>query len=361
MCVYPGIRYVYPKHLQCFAAEVILFYARAAWRAAGKGIQGEKVRNMVCFDHVDRFILSDVSFCVPKGQAVGIIGASGAGKTTLLKLACGLLAPERGNVRILGREPVEEGQLIKRSMGVCIAGIPLLEGEDTVEEGFRMLRVLYRIPRKQYLEDYGELSRRLGFGAFAGSRCGELSAGQRARVRLGAALLPKPRVLLLDEPVSGLDIGGKAVLRELLAERCAQGAAALVTSHDMEGISALCSRLALLEKGRLLFYGSERTLLQRYGPPEEITVRLSGRLPDLEDLPLVSYTLDGDILRLRFRPACITAAEILKQILRQAEIKSVDIRRAGLEDIFSQAESGANAPKRQFDAEIFRRSHGKFN
>ena len=115
---------------------------------------------MVCFDHVDRFILSDVSFCVPKGQAVGLIGSSGAGKTTLLKLACGLLAPERGNVRILGREPVEAGQLIKRSVGVCIAGIPLLEGEDTVEEGFRLLR----FPGRRILRAMGSFRAGLALG-----------------------------------------------------------------------------------------------------------------------------------------------------------------------------------------------------
>lgn len=302
------------------------------------GFRKERQGSMVCFDHVDRFILSDVSFCVPKGQAVGIIGASGAGKTTLLKLACGLLSPERGNVRILGRDPVGAGQLIKRQVGACIAGIPLLEGEDTVEEGFRMLQILYRIPRKQYLESYGELSRRLGFGTFAGSRCKELSAGQRARVRLGAALLPRPRVLLLDEPAGGMDINGRAAFREILAERCAEGATALVTSHDMAEVSSLCSRLALLKRGKLLFYGSERTLLQRYALSEEITVRLSGRLPDLEDLPLDSYTLDGDILKLRFRPAYITAAEILKLLLRQTDLKSVDIHRAGLEDVLSLVE-----------------------
>ena len=107
---------------------------------------------MICFEKVSKFILSDVSFCVPKGQAVGIIGCSGAGKTTLLKLACGLLTPEKGSVRILRREPVGAGRLIKGSVGACIAGIPLLEGEDTVEEGFRMLQTIYRIPRKQYLE-----------------------------------------------------------------------------------------------------------------------------------------------------------------------------------------------------------------
>lgn len=291
---------------------------------------------MLCFEKVSKFILSDVSFCVPEGQAVGIIGSSGSGKTTLLKLACGMLAPEQGHVRILGREPVEARKLIKCSVGACIAEIPLLEGEDTVEEGFRMLQAVYRIPRKQYLESYGELSERLGFGGFAGSRCRDLSAGQRARVRLGAALLLKPEVLLLDEPTSALDINGKAALREILAERCRQGAAALVTSHDMAEVSALCSRLALLEKGKLLFYGSERTLLHRYAPPEEITVKLSGRLPDLEDLPLESYTLDGDELKLRFCPAHITAAEILKQLLRQTSLQSVDIHRAGLEDVFAR-------------------------
>ncbi len=288
---------------------------------------------MVCFEKVSKFILSDVSFCVPKGQAVGLIGSSGAGKTTLLKLACGMLAPEHGRVRILGREPVGERRLIKSSVGACIAGIPLLEGEDKVEEGFRMLQIIYRIPRKRYVESYGELSARLGFRELAKSRCRDLSAGQRARVRLGAALLSEPEALLLDEPTSGLDVNGKAALRDILTERCRRGMAVLVTSHDMTEISALCSRLVLLEKGRLLYYGSERTLLRRYAPPEEITVKLSGRFPDLEDLPLDSYALDGDELRLRFYPAYITAAEILKQLLRQTGLQSVDIHRAGLEDV----------------------------
>ena len=293
---------------------------------------------MICFEKVSRFILSDVSFCVPKGKAVGVIGPSGAGKTTLLKLACGLLTPAQGRVRILGHEPVGARKSVQSLVGACIEGIPLLEGRDTVEEGFRMLRTIYRIPRKQYFENYGELSERLGFGELAQSRCRDLSAGQRARVRLGAVLLPKPEVLLLDEPTYGLDINGKAALREILAERCRQGATVLVTSHDMAEISALCSRLALLEKGKLLFYGSERTLLQRYAPPEEITVRLSDRFPDLEDLPLESYTLNGDELRLRFCPAYITATEILKLLLRQTSLQSVDIHRAGLEDVFAQME-----------------------
>lgn len=293
---------------------------------------------MICFEKVSKFILSDVSFCVPKGKTVGIIGSSGTGKTTLLKLACGLLTPEQGRVRILGREPAGEQKLIKNSVGACIAGVPLLEEDDTVEEGFRMLQAIYRIPRKRYLEHYRELSIMLGFGEFAGRKCRDLSAGQWARVRLGAVLLPEPEVLLLDEPTCGLDINGKAAVRKILAERCRQGAAALVTSHDMTEVSALCSRLALLEKGKLLFYGSETTLLHRYAPPEEITVKLTGRLPDLEDLPLDSYTLDGDELKLRFRPACITAAEILKQLLRQTVLQSVDIHRAGLEDVLSQIE-----------------------
>ncbi|MCM1044967.1 MAG: ABC transporter ATP-binding protein [Candidatus Gastranaerophilales bacterium] len=293
---------------------------------------------MICFEKVSKFILSDVSFCVPKGQTVGIIGPSGAGKTTLLKLACGLLAPKQGRVRVLDRDPLEARALIKRSLGVCIAGIPLMEGDDTVEEGFRMLQAIYEIPKKQYCKRYEELSARLCFKELAGSKCKDLSAGQRARVRLGAALLPEPEVLLLDEPASGLDVNGKMALLEIMTERRREGAVTLVTSHDMNEISTLCSRLALLKEGKLLYYGSERTLLQRYAPPEEITVKLSGRLPDLEDLPLVSYALDGDDLKLRFCPTHITAAEILKQLLRQTNLQSVDIHRASLEDVFSQIE-----------------------
>lgn len=345
---------------------------------------------MVCFDRVSKFILSDVSFCVPRGQAVGVIGSSGAGKTTLLKLAGGLLMPEQGNIRIMGREPVGARKLLGNAVGACIAGIPLLEGEDTVEEGFRMLGTIYRMPRKRYLKSYGELSERLGFEGFAGRRCSELSAGQRARVRLGAVLLPEPEVILLDEPTGGLDVHGKAALREILAERCRQGSAALVTSHDMTEISALCSRLALMEKGKLLYYGSERTLFRRYAPPEEITVKLAGAFPDLEDMPLDSYVLDGDMLKLRFHPAYITAAEVIKQLLRQTDLKSVDIHRADLEDVLlreAKCRAGTinrletKTPRKEFTAEpksdensfqelreakcragtLNRRRHGKFN
>lgn len=203
-----------------------------------------------------------------------------------------------------------------------------------------MLQTIYRIPGKRYLESYEELAERLGFGGFAGSRCRDLSAGQRARVRLGAALLPEPELLLLDEPAIGLDANGKAAFGEILAERRGRGAAVLVTSNDMAEVSTLCSRLLVLEKGKLLFYGSERTLFHRYAPTEEITVKLSGGLPDLEDLPLHSYTLDGNILKLRFRPAYITAAEILKHLLRQTSLQSVDIHRADLEDVLLQIEEG---------------------
>lgn len=293
---------------------------------------------MICFDRVSKFILSDIGFSVPGGRLVGVIGASGAGKTTLLKLACGMLSPDEGRVRILGKEPVGMRKMLGKTVGACIGGIPLLEGEDTVEEGFRMLQSVYGMPREQYQRSYGELSERLGFGELAGSRCKDLSAGQRTRVRMGAALLADPAVLLLDEPTVGMDARGKAALKEILSERCGRGAAALVTSHDMAEVSGLCSRVVLLEKGRLLYYGDERTLLRRYAPFEEITVKLAGRFPDLEDMPLESYTLDGGVLRLRFRPKYITAAEILKQLLGQVAIQAVDVRRAGLEDVLLQIE-----------------------
>lgn len=295
---------------------------------------------MVCFENVDKFILSGVSFSVPGGQAVGIIGPSGAGKTTLLKLAGGLLAPAGGRVRILGKEPMEAQKWIGRSVGACIEGLPLFEAEDKVEEGLRMLRIIYQIPRKQFLRDCEELSERLKFKELAGRRCGELSAGQRMRVRLGAVLLPRPSALLLDEPTIGLDAEGRAALGEILAERRGQGVTVLMASHDMEAVSGLCSRLLLLERGRVVFYGSERTLRQRYAPADEITVRLAGRLPDPEDLPLESYVIEGDILRLRFRPDRITAAEIMGRLLCQTRLTEVNIRRAGLEDILLQKNGG---------------------
>lgn len=295
---------------------------------------------MVNFENVSKYALNDVSIHIPKGEIVGLIGASGAGKTTMIKLACGLLAPESGRVYTLDKNPVLNRKLYKNKVSTFIVGVPLLCRDDTVLQGFELIRSMYGIKKSEFDKRYKKLSERLDFGKYDNQTVKSLSLGQRMRAELGAALIYEPKLLLLDEPNVGLDENGKTALYELLTERCKNGMTVLMTSHDMSGVSKMCGRIALLDSGSLVFYGSEENLRSRYAPIDVMTIKFGGNIPDLEDLPLEKYSVSGDTLTLSYNSNHITSAEILKLILRQTSVFEVSIRKPSLESIISQLKKG---------------------
>ncbi|MDE7212469.1 MAG: ATP-binding cassette domain-containing protein, partial [Lachnospiraceae bacterium] len=197
---------------------------------------------------------------------------------------------------------------------------------------FGLIRKVYNIPKPQFLADYKELSARLGFGMFEQEAVKTLSLGQRARAELAAALITRPKLLLLDEPNAGLDENGKAALREILTKRGQQGLTVLMATSDMVGIAKLCTRFVVLEGGKVVFYGSERNLRNRFVPMDVMTVVLGGKLPDLEDLPLKRYRIEGNRLTISYNSNHVTAAEILKRLLAQTEVTEVKIKKPTLED-----------------------------
>ncbi|MGN1120174.1 MAG: ATP-binding cassette domain-containing protein [Oscillospiraceae bacterium] len=295
---------------------------------------------MIYFENVSKYCLEEVSLHIPNGEIVGLVGASGAGKTTLIKLACGLLAPDKGRVYTLGKDPVSNRKRYKNAVSAFVTGTPLLCREDTVLQGFELIRTMYGIEKAEFHKRYIELSERLDFGKYEHQTVKNLSLGQRMRAELGAALIYEPKLLLLDEPNVGLDENGKAVLYELLTERCRSGMTVLMTSHDMAGVSRMCGRLALLDSGKLVFYGSEDNLRSRYSPIDVMTLKFSGNIPDFEDLPLKKYSVQGDTLTLSYNSNHITAAEILKLILRQTAVTEVSVRKPDLESIIAQLKGG---------------------
>lgn len=291
---------------------------------------------MICFENVSKFVLSDISIHIPRGKSVGLIGISGAGKTTLLKLASGLLLPERGRVRTLGQEPVSKRKKLGESVGVLFTDVPLLMKDDTVAGNFEFLRRTYQMNKDEFAREYQLLSERLGFCGFQNRFLGELSLGQRRRAEIGAVLLPRPRLLLLDEPTSGLDESGKQAFYEILKEHQKEGMTILLTSHNMEEISRVCDRIALLDKGRLLYYGGEAQLQKQFAPVDTMYLKLEGKIPDLQDLPLIRYVVEGTDMRLSYNSNYVTAVEILELILSQSAVKEVKIQKSDLPDVLLQ-------------------------
>ncbi|MDY5871513.1 MAG: ABC transporter ATP-binding protein [Lachnospiraceae bacterium] len=306
---------------------------------------------MIIFENVSKFILNSVSIHVPQGETVGLIGASGAGKTTFLKLACGLLKPSNGRIYTMGLKPALEQKELCRGLGVLFADIPVLQKEDTVVGNFELLRSIYQINKDRFDQDYHELSDRLGFVLLSDRPVRDLSLGQRRRVEIGAVLIHRPGLLLLDEPTAGLDENAKQAFYELIRERRREGLTTILTSHDMEEISKLCSRIALLDQGKLLYYGTEEQIKKRFTPMDTMQLEVEGRLPDLEDLPLVRYTVDENRLSLSYDSNCVTAAEIVKLVVQQTVIKKMKIRKPELADVIVRLKTNDKAENLSVDHE----------
>ncbi len=292
---------------------------------------------MINFENVSKYALSGIDLHIPKGEVVGIIGSTGSGKTTLLKLACGLLAPDSGHVRTLGKDPVKFRSRYASDLSAFFVGTPLLNKDDTIIRNFEIIGSVYRMSGKHFRQRYSEISQKLGFAEMSDRMVSDLSLGQKMRAELGAALLYEPKLLLIDEPNVGLDENGKTALCEIMTQSAAGGSTVLLTSNDMASVSKVCTRLAILHKGKLIFYGSLDTLRSRYLPINTITVRIGGNVPDLDDLPIRKYSLEGNSLKLEYDSNHISAAEITALILKQTEILEISVHKSDLEELIIQA------------------------
>lgn len=290
---------------------------------------------VIQLENVSKFVLSDVNLYIPAHQSVGLIGESGAGKTTLLKLVSGLLAPSEGRVSTLKHNPVSNRGKYGRDFSAYFTGIPLLGDEDSVRTGWELVASMYKMGKSEFEEKYYNLSQRLGFAQYENQTVKSLSLGQRARAELGAALLYSPKLLLLDEPTIGLDQEAKVTLRDLLKERVEQGMTLLVSSHDMNEVSHLCTRVALLHKGKLEFYGEQSELHRKYHSLNTMKMRIDGPLPDLGDIPFHRYKIENDTLTLVYSSNFITSAEILRQIMSQTCVSEIVIRKSDLGQVIT--------------------------
>lgn len=288
---------------------------------------------MLTMEHVSKFILSDVTLHIPKGVAVGVIGASGAGKTTLLRLACGLLKPEAGEVYTLQQSPVEKRNLLGTRIGCLLERMPVLDEYGSVADNFRNLQIIHQLPEDVFIAEYESLKNRLGMEEFEHSPVKNLSFGQKRRAELAAVLLHRPELLLLDEPTNGLDENAKTALQELLQERIKNGMTVVLSSHNMREITGICNRIVVLEKGKLLYYGEEEALLRAYAPMDSMRLKISGRLPDMEDLPVANYVLVDEELVLSYNSNFVTASEILELLLKQTSVREVSIQKPDLAEV----------------------------
>jgi ABC-2 type transport system ATP-binding protein len=190
-------------------------------------------------------VLRDLGFAVRPGEAVAIVGPNGAGKSTLLGCITGDRLPDRGQVRLCGRDPFSDPAGAARCIGF-VPEQPFLYGELTVEEMLRFVIEARALPFAEAQEEARRLLALLGLEGAEGALCRELSQGMGRKVAIITALLHRPPVLVLDEVLNGLDQSSADRLVAELAERRGEGVAILLSSHDLELLASWCDRGLLL-------------------------------------------------------------------------------------------------------------------
>nr|WP_305133397.1 ATP-binding cassette domain-containing protein [uncultured Acetatifactor sp.] len=201
--------------------------------------------------------LDDVSFTIDDGEMVGYIGPNGAGKSSTIKILSGILTPDSGNVFVDGRIPYKNRIRHVREIGVVFGQRSQLWWDVPVIDSFELLKDIYSIPQFSYEQSLEELTELLNLGELLRSPARQLSLGQRMRCEIAASLLHRPRILFLDEPTIGLDAVSKLAVRDfILRQNRTHKTTVILTTHDMQDIEALASRILLIGKGKILMDGT---------------------------------------------------------------------------------------------------------
>jgi len=209
--------------------------------------------------------LSGITFSAMQGELVGLIGPNGAGKSTTVKIMSGILTPDSGTCQIHNRVPWKQRKAHVADIGVVFGQRSQLWWDVPIEDSFRLLRDIYDIAEENFRTRLNELSEALDIGGLLKTPARQLSLGQRMRCEIAAAILHRPKLLFLDEPTIGLDAVSKLALRAFLKkENQNTGVTVLLTTHDMDDVEALCSRVMVIGHGKLLYDGGLDGLKAKY-------------------------------------------------------------------------------------------------
>ena len=201
--------------------------------------------------------LNDVSFTIRDGEMGGYIGPNGAGKSSTIKILSGILTPDSGTVLVDGRVPHKNRIDHVREIGVVFGQRSQLWWDVPVIDSFSLLKDIYSISDICYQQSLEELTTLLNLSELLRSPARQLSLGQRMRCEIAASLLHRPRILFLDEPTIGLDAVSKLAVRDfILRQNQTHKTTVILTTHDMQDIESLTSRILLIGKGQILMDGS---------------------------------------------------------------------------------------------------------
>jgi len=279
----------------------------------------------------ERVALDGVSFRVERGELFGLLGPNGSGKSTLFRILSTLLPADGGSARVLGHDIAREPHAVRRALGVVFQH-PSVDALLSVEENLLHHGHLYGLGGSALRAAIGEVLERLGLADRRAERVGRLSGGLKRRTELAKALLVGARVLLLDEPSTGLDPSARRDLVAWLLERRAEGIAIVLTTHDMDDAER-CDRVAIMDRGRIAALGAPAALTAEVGG--DVVVVHGPAVDALRDDVRARFGVEGRVVDGTLRLERARGHELVRDLIEAFPdaVRSVTYGKPTLEDV----------------------------
>ncbi len=320
-----------------------------------EGLRGA-FRDLFSSDYRYVKAVDGISFAIEPGEIVGYIGPNGAGKSTTIKMMTGILKPTSGDIRVHGNVPFTNRKRNAQDIGVIFGQRTQLWWDLPVIESFKLLREIYRVDRRTYERQLDLFCSLADIKQLFDRTVRSLSLGQRMLCDITASFLHNPKIVFLDEPTIGLDISIKARIRGLIKElNRTNNTTIILTTHDIGDVEALCSRIIIIDEGKIIYdgdikrvhklFGAFRTLRVQIRPFEgEATITqvknaLADKYGDKRDVTVKSRE-DGwiDIV---FRQDEMPLADLLNFSMGQFTVRDVQIVELALEGVIRRIYEGA--------------------
>ncbi len=277
--------------------------------------------------------VNDVSFSIERGERVGFLGPNGAGKTTTLKILSGLLHPTAGSVEVNGANPKARAAAFLKQITLVMGQKNQLIWDLPASETYELNRAIFGVPRDEFTATFAELDELLEIGELASKPTRQLSLGERMKCELVAALLHRPSTLFLDEPTIGLDVSMQAAIREFVRrynER--HEATVLLTSHYMEDVAALCSRVIVIDDGALIYDGDLAALASQVDPDKRVAFTLSEPVA-LDAIECLGTIVEHNAVRVVLRVAAADVRSVVSHALEKLPVTDLAVEEAPLEEV----------------------------